>query len=96
MMLRRSSKGKPDIDERTQNLFYMVMYDLDQFRRFVFKSRFLEIFTVDDDTQQRIYEDDLELMKFGYDYLKMVLKIKDTEEVKLKNEGKPASEASPA
>jgi Fe-S-cluster containining protein len=95
MMLRRSSKGKPDIDERTQNLFYMVMYDLDQFRRFVFKSRFLEIFTVDDDTQQRIYEDDLELMKFGYDYLKMVLKIKDTEEVKLKNEGKPASEASP-
>ncbi|MBM4284415.1 MAG: YkgJ family cysteine cluster protein [Deltaproteobacteria bacterium] len=75
MMLRRSSSGKPDVDERHQNLFYMVMYDLDQFRRFVFKSRFLTVFEVDDDTRQRIYEDDLELLKFGYQYLKTVFRI---------------------
>ena len=56
----------------------MVMYDLDQFRRFVFNSRFLNVFNVDEDTQQRIYDDDLELLKFGYQYLKMVLKIEDT------------------
>jgi hypothetical protein len=51
---------------------------LDQFRRFVFNSRFLSVFNVDEDTQQRIYEDDMELLKFGYQYLKMVLKIEDT------------------
>jgi Fe-S-cluster containining protein len=94
MMLQRSSVGKPDTDERTKNLFYMVMYDLDQFRRFIFKSRFLQIFNVDEDTLQRIYEDDLELLKFGYDYLKMALKIKDAN-IQLQGGEKPAP-ASPA
>jgi uncharacterized protein len=93
MMLRRSSTGQPDMDERTKNLFYMVMYDLDQFRRFIFKSRFLEIFKVDDDTLQRIYEDDLELLKFGNDYLKMALKIKESDDIQL---GEKAAPASPA
>ncbi len=83
MMLRRSSVGKPDISEKEQNLFYMVMYDLDQFRRFVFKSRFLSVFQVDDDTQQRIYEDDLELLRFGYKYLKMVFKISGDKDLTL-------------
>ena len=78
MMLKRSSVGKPDIDDKTANLFYMVMYDLDQFRRFIFTTRFLNVFNVDEDTQQRIYDDDLELLQFGYQYLKMVLKIEDT------------------
>lgn len=91
MLLRRSSFGKPDIDEKTANLFYMVMYDLDQFRRFIFTSRFLKVFKVDEDTQERIYDDDLELLKFGYDYLKMVLKIKDT--VKLKEPPAPSPQA---
>lgn len=91
MMLRRSAVGKPDVDERTKNLFYMVMYDLDQFRRFIFQSRFLKIFTVDEDILQRIYEDDVELLKFGYDYLKMVLKIKEPKDIRLHE-----SPASPA
>lgn len=91
MMLRRSAVGKPDVDERTKNLFYMVMYDLDQFRRFIFQSRFLKIFHVDDDILQRIYEDDVELLKFGYDYLKMVLKIKEPKDIRLQE-----SPASPA
>lgn len=78
MMLRRSSVGKPDIDDKTANLFQMVMYDLDQFRRFIFTSNFLNVFKVDEEAQQIIYDDDLELLKFGYQYLKMVLKIEDT------------------
>ncbi len=95
MMLRRSSVGKPDTEERTKNLFYMVMYDLDQFRRFIFKSRFLQIFNVDEDTLRRIYEDDLELLRFGYNYLKMMLKIKDADDIQMKDSEKPAP-ASPA
>ncbi|MDI6854338.1 MAG: YkgJ family cysteine cluster protein [Deltaproteobacteria bacterium] len=95
MLLRRSSVGKPDTDERTKNLFYMVMYDLDQFRRFIFKSRFLQIFNVDEDTLQRIYEDDLELLQFGYDYLKMAMKIKESDSIKPK-EGEKTTPASPA
>jgi|UniRef100_A0A7C5EQS8 Fe-S-cluster containining protein len=95
MMLRQSTVGKPEIDKRLQELFYMVMYDLDQFRRFIFRSRFLEIFNVEEDTLQRIYEDDLELLKFGYDYLKMVLKIQESKKIQLQSEEKP-SPPSPA
>jgi Fe-S-cluster containining protein len=95
MLLRRSSVGKPDTDEPTKNLFYMVMYDLDQFRRFIFKSRFLQLFNVDENTLRRIYEDDLELLQFGYNYLKMVMKIKESDSIKLE-EGEKPSPASPA
>lgn len=83
MMLRRDAAGKPALEERTKNLFYMVAYDLDQFRRFVFKSRFLKIFRVEDDVQEKIWDDDQELLKFGYKYLKMVLRIEDTMETKM-------------
>jgi Fe-S-cluster containining protein len=82
MMLRRGTDGGPVADERGNRLFAMVMYDLDQFRDFVFKSRFLSIFNVDEDVQERIWDDDEELLKFGYQYLKMVLKIEDALELK--------------
>ena len=82
MMLRRAEDGGPVTDERGNKLFAMVLYDLDQFRTFVFKSRFLTIFNVDDDVQERIWDDDEELLKFGYQYLKSVLKIEDTLEIK--------------
>jgi len=82
MMLRRAENGGPVTDERGNKLFAMVLYDLDQFRNFVFKSRFLSIFNVDDDLKELIWDDDEELLKFGYTYLKSVLKIEDTLEVK--------------
>ena len=82
MMLRRAEDGGPVTDERGNKLFAMVMYDLDQFRNFVFKSRFLTVFNVDDDVQERIWDDDEELLKFGYKYLKSALKIEDTLEIK--------------
>ena len=90
MMLRRSSTGKPDIPDKEKNLFAMVMYDLDQFRRFVFKSRFIEVFKVDEETQQRIYEDDLELLRFGYGYLKMVFKIEESTDLNLSADAIPS------
>ena len=66
MMLRRAENGGPVTDERGNKLFAMVLYDLDQFRNFVFKSRFLTIFNVDDDLKELIWDDDEELLKFGY------------------------------
>jgi hypothetical protein len=78
MMVRRSADGGPVTDERGNKLFYMVMYDLDQFRRFVFESRFFEIFQVDDDVKQRIWEDDVELLKFGHQYIKTALKLEQS------------------
>ena len=58
------------------------MYDLDQFRNFVFKSKFLSIFNVDEEVLQKIWDDDEDLLKFGYQYLKMMLNIEKTLEVR--------------
>jgi Fe-S-cluster containining protein len=81
LMLRRAQDGGPVTDERGNKLFHMVMYDLDQFRNFVFKSRFLQMFDVDDEVKEKIWDDDEELLKFGYQYVKMVLKIEDAEAI---------------
>jgi Fe-S-cluster containining protein len=77
MMLRRGPEGGPVTDDRGNRLFYMVMYDLDQFRRFVFKSRFLQLFQIDEDVLEKIWDDDEELLKFAYQYLKTVLKFEE-------------------
>ncbi len=82
MMLRRGPEGGPVTDERGNRLFYMVAYDLDQFRRFVFKSRFLDLFLVEEDILEKIWDDDEELLKFGYQYLKTVLKLEPAVELK--------------
>lgn len=84
MMLRRGPDGGPVTDERGNKLFHMVMYDLDQFRRYVFESKFLAIFDVDEDTQEKLWNDDEELLKFGYRYIKTALKLAD--EVKIRPE----------
>lgn len=75
LMLRRAEDGGPVTDEKGNKLFAMVLYDLDQFRRFVFKSRFLTLFQVDEEVLEKIWDDDEELLKFGYQYIKTVLKI---------------------
>lgn len=79
MMLRRGQDGGPVTDERGNKLFAMVMYDLDQFRKFVFKSRFLQLFDLDDEVREKIWDDDEELLKFAYEYVQMVLKLKESD-----------------
>jgi len=50
-------------------MFFLVCYDIDRFRKFVFESSLLKKFIVDDDTIAAIKEDDIELLKFGYNFL---------------------------
>jgi len=83
MMLRRRADGGPVTDDRGNRLFAMVLYDLDQFRNFVFKSRFLQIFQVEEEVLEKIWDDDEDLLKFGYRYVRMALKIEDSSELAL-------------
>jgi hypothetical protein len=54
-------------------MFFMACYNIDMFRDFVFGSSFLDKFDVDEDTQNRIREDDVALLKFGYRWLRFAL-----------------------
>ena len=54
-------------------MFFLVSYDIDKFKDFVFDSSFLERIEVDDATVEKIKNDEIELLKFGLEWLKSVL-----------------------
>ena len=54
------------------SLALSVSYNIDKFRAFVFGSTFLQRFEVDAKTQEKIKNDDIELLNFGIDWLKEI------------------------
>jgi len=56
-----------------QQLAFMVCYNIDTFRNFVATHRLLDQFRLDKDQKKRIQIDDVELLKFGFQWLKLVL-----------------------
>jgi len=68
----RKRSFPPDIklNEESKKMFFLVSYNVDKFREFVFNSTFLERYDIDDDTLEKIKGDELELMAFGMKWLK--------------------------
>ncbi len=56
-----------------QQLAFMVCYNIDGFRNFVETHRLLDKFRLDKDQKKRIQHDDAELLKFGFQWLKLLL-----------------------
>ncbi|MBZ5562508.1 MAG: YkgJ family cysteine cluster protein [Acidobacteriia bacterium] len=54
-------------------MFYMACYDLDRFRRFVFESRFLQLFEVDEARIEALRSDDEELLEFALLWLRFCI-----------------------
>ncbi|MCB2180693.1 MAG: YkgJ family cysteine cluster protein [Desulfobulbaceae bacterium] len=70
IVMRRKSFGfQASMSEEAKKIFFMVSTDLDKFKRFIFESSFLDIYDVDQETLDKIQEDDIELMKFSFRYL---------------------------
>ncbi len=62
-------KDKP-LTPQQADMFYMACYDLDRFRRFVFETRFLQLFEVDEARVEALRNDDQELLEFGMQWLR--------------------------
>ncbi|UCC43181.1 MAG: YkgJ family cysteine cluster protein [Candidatus Zixiibacteriota bacterium] len=54
-------------------MFFLVCYNIDKFRRFVFDSTFLNKFEVDEEVLDKIKQSEVELLKFGYQWLRFSL-----------------------
>ena len=54
-------------------IFFLACYNIDKFRSFVFDSTFFSKFVVDKGTIEKIKKDDVELLKFGYQWLRFAL-----------------------
>jgi hypothetical protein len=59
--------------EESKKMFFLISYNIDKFREFVFESTFLERYEIDDNTVENIRKDEIELLKFGLRWLKDVL-----------------------
>ncbi len=63
-----------DIDNpKIVKMLFMTLYNLDKFRDFVFNSTFLERLEVEPERILTIKEDDVELLKFAYEWIKFGL-----------------------
>jgi uncharacterized protein len=70
----------PDLepDEKSLKLFFMGSYDIDSFREFMFESRFLQVFEVDEERLEDLKKDETELMLFAHQWLQYALFKKPT------------------
>ena len=76
-------------------MFYMAAYDLDRFRSFVFDTRFLELFEVDEARIEALRTDDEELLEFAMDWLAFSL-FQEKKRMKLTNAAKERCVPGPA
>ena len=70
---KRSLPANMKLTDQSKQMFFMVSYNIDKFREFVFKSSFLERYDIDDETTQKIKDDEIELLAFGLKWLKWLL-----------------------
>jgi Fe-S-cluster containining protein len=61
------------LDERQLQKIMVTCFNLDVFREFVFNTRFLEQYEVDEQTCSRIKDDDTVLLNLGFAYLRKTL-----------------------
>ena len=70
------------ISSQKIDMFFMVCYDIDKFRAFVFGSTFLKKFEVDEGTIEAMRGEDVALLKFGFRWLRFSLFGEDTMKIK--------------
>jgi hypothetical protein len=65
-------------DTGRTKVLYMACYDLDEFKRFLFETRFFDIYNVEKEVIEKIKEDEEELLSFGYRWVRFSLFWEDT------------------
>lgn len=78
---RYFQEGRNLTPQKTE-MFFTACYDLDKFRDFVFQSTLLGKFEVDEDVKSDLKTDDVELLRFAYNWLKFALFGEKTMKVK--------------
>ncbi len=67
---------------KVAQMVYLACYNLDRFKAFVFESSFLDKFEVEEERLERIRKDKVELLKFGFDWVKFGLFAEKTLKIK--------------
>jgi uncharacterized protein len=81
VQLRKPVFGKP-LDPGKQSQIFMASYDLDSFKKYVFESRFLDVFDIPGEAIEKVKNDEIALMKLAFKYIKFLLMLEETLKVK--------------
>ncbi|MBM3747048.1 MAG: YkgJ family cysteine cluster protein [Acidobacteria bacterium] len=73
LMLHEFWDQQEPLSPQKMEMYFMACYDLDRFRRFVFETRFLELFEVDEARVEAIRTDDEALLEFAMQWLRFSL-----------------------
>lgn len=73
ILFRSNPWGPEGFDDKRFKMAFMASYNVDMFRKFVFESTFLQRYAVHAEIIQEIGLDDRELLKFGFDWIKLYL-----------------------
>jgi len=72
-IFRKNPWGPQGIDSPALKMAFMACFNMDVFRTFIFESTFLSRFEVPQGRIEKWVESDIELMKFGFDWVKFFL-----------------------
>ncbi len=78
------SSGQKIQNRNIQEMYFMACYNLDKFKRFLLESSFLKVFDVDRETVEKIKTSDLELLKFGFQWV--LFGVADNKTFKIRDE----------
>jgi len=73
MMLHDFWDGDEELSPPKMDMYYMACFDLDRFRRFLFETRFREVFEIDPDRMEAVRTNDLELLELALQWLRFSL-----------------------
>ena len=73
IITRQAPDPDPEVIAKKMRMFFMACYNLDEFRAFATRSRLTQLFTVSPQRMEAIGKDDLELLTFAFDWLRMAI-----------------------
>ncbi|HUV50688.1 MAG TPA: YkgJ family cysteine cluster protein [Anaerolineae bacterium] len=70
---KRSFPKNVMLTEQSKKMFFLVSYNTDKFKKFIFESSFLDRYKIDSETVEKIKEDEIARLEFGIKWLKSLL-----------------------
>ena len=88
MVRKKSLPPSMQLSEQAKQMFFMVCYNIDKFKAFVFESSFLSRYQIPESRINEIKSDDVKLLQFGFEWLKATFFQTDEEDFTVKKEEK--------
>ncbi len=70
---KRSFPKNVMLTEQSKKMFFLVSYNIDKFKKFIFESSFLNRYKIADETVEKIREDEIARLEFGINWLRSLL-----------------------